>query len=120
MKEWSKEDLARIHDVAHGNFALESAPGIPKILEQSGIREGLVADLGCASGLWTQEFTKARYGGMPKKGEAGIFSGDNRVEFIDGKIVEMTANGWRHAQYATRLDMSLARFADEQALAGRR
>ena len=41
MKEWSKEDLARIHDVAHGNFALESAPGIRKILEQNGIREGL-------------------------------------------------------------------------------
>jgi hypothetical protein len=54
-----------------------------------------------------------------EKGEAGVFSGDNRVEFIDGKIVETTANGWRHAQYVTRLDMSLARFADEQALAGR-
>ena len=56
---------------------------------------------------------------MPKKGKAGIFSGDNRVEFIDGNIVEMTANGWRHAQYVSRLDMSLASFADEQALAGR-
>jgi SAM-dependent methyltransferase len=114
-----KEDLARIHDVTHGNFALESAPGIPNILEPTGKREGLVADLGCGSGLWTQELTKARYGGMPKKGEAELFSGNNHVEFIDGKIAEMTANGWWHAQYVTRLDMSLARFADERALAGR-
>jgi hypothetical protein len=75
MKEWSNEDLARVHEVAHGNFALESAPGIPKILEQKGIREGLVTDLGCGSGLWTQELTKARYGGMPKRGRPGFSRG---------------------------------------------
>ena len=61
MEEWYKEDLAYIHDVGHGDFALESAPGILEILDQSGIREGLVVDLGCGSGLWAQELTKAHY-----------------------------------------------------------
>jgi SAM-dependent methyltransferase len=61
MEEWYKEDLAYIHDVGHGDFALESAPGILEILDQSGIREGLVVDLGCGSGLWAQELAKAHY-----------------------------------------------------------
>jgi hypothetical protein len=49
--EWYREDLAYIHDVGFGDFALESAPGILEILDRKGIREGLVVDLGCASGL---------------------------------------------------------------------
>ncbi len=61
MKEWYKEDLAYIHDVGFGGFALESASGILEILDRSGIREGLVVDLGCGSGLWARELTKAHY-----------------------------------------------------------
>lgn len=61
MKEYYKEDLAFIHDVGHGDFALKSAPGILEILDQSKIREGLIVDLGCGSGLWAQELTKANY-----------------------------------------------------------
>ncbi len=61
MAEWYKEDLAFIHDVGHGDFALESAPGILEILDRSKIREGLVVDLGCGSGLWAGELTKAGY-----------------------------------------------------------
>lgn len=53
-------------------------------------------------------------------GEAGIFSEDDRVELIDGEVVEMTPIGWRHAQCVTLLNTLLARFAGEQALAGRR
>jgi SAM-dependent methyltransferase len=55
------EDLAYIHDVGHGEFALGSAPGILEILDQNKIREGLVVDLGCGSGLWARELTKAHY-----------------------------------------------------------
>lgn len=61
MEEWYKEDLAYIHDVGHGDYALKSAPGILNILAQNNIREGLVVDLGCGSGLSALEFTKAHY-----------------------------------------------------------
>jgi hypothetical protein len=55
MKAWYREDLAYIHDVGFGDFALGSAPGILRILARNGIREGLVVDLGCGSGLWARE-----------------------------------------------------------------
>jgi SAM-dependent methyltransferase len=61
MAEWYEEDLAFIHDVGHGDFALESAPGILEVLDRSKISEGLVVDLGCGSGLWARELTKAGY-----------------------------------------------------------
>ena len=61
MTEWYGEDLAYIHDVGHAEFALESAPGVLEMLERSGIREGLVVDLGCGSGLWARELVDAGY-----------------------------------------------------------
>jgi len=47
MADWYREDLAFIHDVGHGDFALEAAPGILEILHRNKIWEGLVVDLGC-------------------------------------------------------------------------
>ncbi|MDZ8050823.1 MAG: class I SAM-dependent methyltransferase [Aulosira sp. ZfuVER01] len=61
MQEYYKEDLAFIHDVGFHDYALKSAPGILKILARHNIREGLIVDLGCGSGLSAQEFTKASY-----------------------------------------------------------
>ncbi len=61
MTEWYKEDLAYIHDVGHGHFALGAAPGILEILDQGQDREGLVVDLGCGSGLWARELIRAGY-----------------------------------------------------------
>jgi SAM-dependent methyltransferase len=61
MKEWYKEDLAFIHDVGFAEYALKSAPGILEILNRSKIAGGLVVDLGCGSGLWALELTKANY-----------------------------------------------------------
>lgn len=61
MKEWYKEDLAFIHDAGHTDFALKSAPGILEILARNGIGKGLVVDLGCGSGVWAQELTRAGY-----------------------------------------------------------
>ena len=61
MKEWYREDLAYIHDAGFGDFALQSAPGILEILDRNKIREGLVVDLGCGSGLWARELAKAGY-----------------------------------------------------------
>jgi SAM-dependent methyltransferase len=61
MAEFYREDLAYIHDVGFGAYALGSAPGILAILDRNRIREGLVVDLGCGSGLWAQELTKVGY-----------------------------------------------------------
>src|SRR5918993_1826076 len=49
VTDWYREDLAYIHDVGHADFALESAPGILEILDQGGIMDGLVVDLGCGT-----------------------------------------------------------------------
>jgi len=56
-----REDLAYIHDLGFGDYALQSAPGILEILAQNQIHEGLVVDLGCGSGLSAQELIKAHY-----------------------------------------------------------
>jgi len=46
-----------------------------------------------------------------KMGEAGIFGEDDRVELIDGEVVEMSHNGWRHARCVRQLINLLAGFA---------
>jgi SAM-dependent methyltransferase len=61
MAEFYREDLAYIHDVGFGAYALGSAPGILAILDRNRIREGLVVDLGCGSGLWAQELRRVGY-----------------------------------------------------------
>ena len=61
MSGWYGEDLAYIHDVGHADFALDSAPGIKRILERSGIGEGLIVDLGCGTGLLARELIDAGY-----------------------------------------------------------
>jgi SAM-dependent methyltransferase len=61
MTEWYGEDLSYIHDVGHADFALESAPGILEVLAESGIRDGLVVDLGCGTGLLARELIDAGY-----------------------------------------------------------
>jgi len=55
------EDLAYIHDVGHGDFARNSAPGLLTILHGSGIRAGRIVDLGCGSGIWAAELLNAGY-----------------------------------------------------------
>src|SRR5919206_2831256 len=49
-------------------------------------------------------FTVAEYERM---GEAGIFSADDRVELIEGEIVEMSPIGKRHAACVNRLNKLL-------------
>ncbi len=43
-------------------------------------------------------------------GEVGIFGKDDRVELIDGEVVEMSPIGWRHAWCVRRLIRILAGF----------
>ena len=61
MKYGYNQDLAYIHDIGFSDYALKSAAGILEILERYHIREGLIVDLGCGSGLSAQELTKSNY-----------------------------------------------------------
>ncbi|MGH2372488.1 MAG: Uma2 family endonuclease [bacterium] len=63
--------------------------------------------------LLKRRFTVDEYFRM---GQAGIFSEDDRVELIDGEIVEMTAIGTRHAECVNRLTKLLVTLAGEDAV----
>lgn len=54
-------DLAYVHDVGFGVFARNAAPGIVNLLRAAGIRDGLVVDLGCGSGILAAELLRAGY-----------------------------------------------------------
>ena len=54
-------DLAYIHDVGFGDFARGAAPGVLPLLRRKGIRDGLVVELGCGSGIWARELLRAGY-----------------------------------------------------------
>ena len=43
-----------------------------------------------------------------KMGEAGIFAEDDRIELVEGEIVEMTPIGWRHVEAVNALTGVLA------------
>lgn len=43
-----------------------------------------------------------------KMGEAGVFGEDDRMELVEGEIVEMTPIGWRHMESVNALTGALA------------
>jgi Uma2 family endonuclease len=47
-----------------------------------------------------------------KMGEAGIFGEGDRVELVEGEIVQMTPIGWRHAETVNTLNDLLANFRE--------
>ncbi len=54
-------DVAHVHDVGHGDFARDAAPGVLALMRREGIHEGLVVDLGCGSGIWAAALVDAGY-----------------------------------------------------------
>ncbi len=52
-------DLAHVHDAGFGDFARDAAPGLLHRLRRAGIRDGLVVDLGCGSGIWARALLDA-------------------------------------------------------------
>lgn len=56
-----QDDLAYIHDTGFGDFARQAAPALLARLRRAGIREGLVVDLGCGSGIWAGALCDAGY-----------------------------------------------------------
>lgn len=61
MAEGYGPDLARVHDEGFGGFARAAAPGLLRLLERAGVRDGLVVDLGCGSGIWAEELVARGY-----------------------------------------------------------
>ena len=61
MDPFYSEDLAVIHHTGFAGFAQEAASGVLALLQGSGIRQGLVVDLGCGSGLWAQDLLAAGF-----------------------------------------------------------
>ncbi len=51
-----------------------------------------------------------------RMGEAGIFAEEDRVELIEGEIIEMAPIGSQHAAYVARLQKLLERSAGDQAI----
>lgn len=56
-----RKDLAYIHDVGYGGFALNNAAGFLRHLRDCGVESGCVVDLGCGSGLWARALVDAGY-----------------------------------------------------------
>jgi SAM-dependent methyltransferase len=56
-----EDNLAYIHDVGFGNFAIQAAPGLLATLAEQGIRDGQLVDLGCGTGLWAAAAARAGY-----------------------------------------------------------
>ncbi len=62
-----------------------------------------------------KRFTVEEYHRM---GEAGILHEDDRVELIDGEIIEMSPIGKRHAACVKRLNALLSRLLGQRAIVG--
>jgi hypothetical protein len=66
----------------------------------------------------TQEVTRRRFTvhEYHRMGEAGILHEDDRVELIEGEIVEMAAIGTRHLSCVNGLNRLLVRGVDDAAI----
>ena len=51
-------DLAYIHDTGFTSFARNAAPGLLRLLRRNRVRDGLVVDVGCGSGVWAGELCR--------------------------------------------------------------
>ena len=61
MSDAYRDDLAHIHDAGFGSFAQAAAPVLLEALKAGGIKEGLVIDLGCGSGILSRAIYQAGY-----------------------------------------------------------
>ena len=52
-----ERDLAYVHDAGFTGFIRKAAPGLMGLLRKSGVKNGLVVDAGCGSGVWARELT---------------------------------------------------------------
>lgn len=57
-----QEDLAYIHDAGFTGFMSKAGPGLLRILRRNCVASGLIVDLGCGSGVWARQLSRAGYG----------------------------------------------------------
>jgi SAM-dependent methyltransferase len=69
-----REDLAYVHHQGFSGFALETAPGILKILRGCGIDSGKVVELGCGTGVLARQLGFAGF---------EVFGIDASAEMLD-------------------------------------
>ena len=68
------DSLAHVHDAGFGDFARDAAPGLLRRLRRAGVRDGLVVDLGCGSGIWARALTDAGYDVLGVDGSAAMLA----------------------------------------------
>lgn len=56
-----RDDLAWIHHAGFSEFAEAASSGVIELLLRHGIRDGLVVDAGCGSGILARELTRAGF-----------------------------------------------------------
>ena len=56
-----RKDLAYIHDAGFGKYALNAAPVLLDALRRSRLKRGLVIELGCGSGILSEQIAAAGY-----------------------------------------------------------
>jgi SAM-dependent methyltransferase len=61
MTSQYRHDLAYIHHHGFSEFAESAAPGLLELLWQRGVRDGLIVELGCGSGILARELTRAGF-----------------------------------------------------------
>ncbi|MEL7037364.1 MAG: class I SAM-dependent methyltransferase [Cyanobacteria bacterium J06592_8] len=61
MSQFYSEDLAYIHDAGFGHVAENASNYLLNVLQQQGIKQGLIVDLGCGSGIFSQRVYAAGY-----------------------------------------------------------
>jgi SAM-dependent methyltransferase len=61
MTDAYRDDLAYIHDAGFGGFARAAGPVLVQALRRSRIKDGLVIDLGCGSGILSEVVSEAGY-----------------------------------------------------------
>lgn len=61
MTSQYRNDLAYIHHEGFSEFATSAAPGLLELLWQRDVRDGLIIDLGCGSGILARELTRAGF-----------------------------------------------------------
>jgi SAM-dependent methyltransferase len=54
-------DLAYVHDIGFGGFAETAAPALVRRFRRAGLRDGLVVDLGCGSGILARALIDAGF-----------------------------------------------------------
>ncbi|MFZ0887606.1 MAG: class I SAM-dependent methyltransferase [Candidatus Binataceae bacterium] len=69
-----EQDLAYIHHAGFADFSAKAAPWLLAMMRRCGIRNGLVVDLGCGSGVWARRLSETGYNVLGIDGSASMIA----------------------------------------------